>query len=222
MIKLFVSTIRSEKMNEEMTFSDILAIFKNKLKYIVAATLAALVIACLVTYFFIAPKYTSVATMITSFTTLQKGVDDIPNQVTTAQLGASTALAKTYTVVLKSDYCSSLIYNEIKDKYEMDGLSPRLIKNSISISQVDETEVLTIKVTTVDPQLSKDICDAFLKVSPSIIEEKSYGKLNVLDVGTLPLTASSPSIPKNAIIGALIGFILSVALIFIFYISNKT
>ncbi len=206
-------------MNEDFSIVELFPVFKKNLKWIILVAIIFLIISILFSCFFVTKKYTSTAKMIASFTTLDKEKDEIPNAVSTAQISAATALANSYTVILKSDYAANRVYTEISKQWK--NISIKKIQKSINISTINDTEVLKISITTVNPELSKDICDAFEKVAPKIIEEKSYGQLLTLDSGNLPQSYSSPNITKNAIIGCLIGIVISLVIIIISFLMNN-
>lgn len=211
-----------DSMNESISISleDIWSLVKRNIKFIIASALVFSVISFVYTNYFVAKKYTSNATMIASFTTLEQKVDDMPNSVSTAQTEAAKALANSYTAILKSKYTAKKINDIISTSWR--NVSVEQIKGSISISSVNDTEVLSISITTVDPQLSYDICKAFIDISPEIIAEKSFGRLLELEMDEEPPKASSyPNVKKNIFIGFLIGAAVSACIVFALYFLNN-
>lgn len=206
-------------MSKEISLNEIFKYLLKNLKWIISATLVFLVAALLFSSFAITKMYTASTTMIASFTTLDKEVDPIPNQVTTTQTDAAKALAESYSEILESDYAAELIMDRLS---EWKNISKNMIKGSISIRTSQKSSVMIFSSTTPDPELSYDVCLALVDVAPKVIEEKFFGMLKPLDSPTVPKTYSSPNIIKNTVVGAFLGAFLSVAvLVAIMLLNNK-
>lgn len=77
--------------------------------------------------------------------------------------------------------------------------------------------------TTTDPQLSKKIVDTTVDVFTNEVKETlNINNITTVDDAKLQTSPVSPSVPKNIVIGGLVGAILSIGIIFIrFMLDNR-
>lgn len=205
-------------MNKEISLDELFKYFLKNIKWIVCVTLIFLVAAFFFSTFCITKMYTAKTTLIASFTTLDKEVDEIPNQVTTTQTNAAIALSDAYSEILNSSYHTQLIMEQLTN---WENISEGMIKNSISIRTSEKSSVMTFTCTTPDPQLSYDVCVAINNVAPTVIEEKFFGKLKPLDAPKLPKTYSSPNVMKNTVLGAFLGAFFAIAVLTVIKLLNN-
>ena len=92
---------------------------------------------------------------------------------------------------------------------------------TVSVENPTNTRFIYITVRNNDPYMAKTIVDKLTDVSAermgTIMETE---KPNVADYGNVPEHPTSPSLTKNALIGAVLGFILSVGVILVLYLMN--
>lgn len=76
---------------------------------------------------------------------------------------------------------------------------------------------------TTDPQLSKKIVDTTVNVFTNEVKETlNINNITTVDDAKLQTSPISPSVPKNIVIGGLVGAILSIGIIFIrFMLDNR-
>ena len=90
------------------------------------------------------------------------------------------------------------------------------IRSLVSASAVNNTEVIKITATTRDPQLSADICnDIAIYAEELLMRVTKAGSVAAIGEAKVPLSASGPSVKRYTIIGALIGFVIAVAIVII-------
>ncbi len=205
-------------MNKEISLDELFKYLLKNIRWIIIVTLVFMLCAFLFSSFCITKMYTARTTMIASFTTLDKEVDQIPNQVTTTQTDAAISLAEAYSEILKSSYHAELIMQQLS---EWQNISEGMIKSSISVRTSQKSSVMTFSCTTPNPELSYDVCVALTKVAPKVIDEKFFGALKPLDAPTMPSGYSSPNIMKNTFLGALLGVLLSVAVLVVLKLLNN-
>ena len=198
-------------MNKEISLDELFKHILKNLKWIILTTLAFMLVAFLYSSFGITKMYTASTTMIASFTTLDKEVDDIPNQITTTQTDSSEKLAEIFSGILDSDTAAEAIMEYLT---EWKNIDKNMVRRSISMKRSPKTDVIMIlSSTTPDPELSYDICMALREVAPKMIDKYYYGACKPLDKPTMPTGYSSPNIPKNTLVGAFFGALLSVAVL---------
>lgn len=188
---------------------------KKRIVHILLATLILAVTAGCLTEFLIEPKYTTSCTMYVYSNTDRVSTN---SSIGSSELTASQQLVNTYIVVLESDY---VLENVIKDlNLEM---SVSQLKDMISCSQINETEIFSVSVTSTDPALAADIANTIAKIAPdAIVQTIKAGGVSVIDYAKVPSSPSSPNLIKNIIIGALVGFVLSFAIFFVTELFDTT
>ncbi len=199
------------KKSKETTFKDILEIFLPKLwlMILVAAMLAALVSVYCV--FVKAETYTSSSIVYV--------YNERTNSTTTStnDLQAAEQMVSVYNIAIKSEKFLKLVIanSESLSKYQ---LSPAAIKSMISISQVDETAVFKVSITSTNPTLAYDIAVAIT----SGIEAHIQGESGLVKNALLSSVLEDPSVPTapngkgtvtKAIIAFAVGFIITALIV---------
>ena len=96
------------------------------------------------------------------------------------------------------------------------------VKNSLSITNVNETEIIDVKATTDDPKKSQAIVsktvDIFFKEMQEKLDIKNMTISDQPKVNDVPV---SPSKKMNTAIGAMAGLLLSCGYVFLQYLFDK-
>lgn len=143
-------------------------------------------------------------------------------------INASQKIVESCIVILKDNIVMELISDNLIRDYEIDKLSEVFeirkdeegkkfistseISNSISLTNVNETEVLNITVTTKSPEISLSICEYMMSIAPDMVKRViNGGAIEPIGEPRLPTTKSSPNNIKNGIVGGFVGgfFILA-------------
>lgn len=129
--------------------------------------------------------------------------------VSLADLSASQTLVDTYIVILKT----RLTLNEVIEQAGLDYTYEEL-RDMISASSVDSTEIFEIAVTSPDPEEAERVANTIVQVLPEKISEIMDGSsARTVDFAVRPIHKSSPSITLNVAVGCMIGMILSCGVI---------
>jgi capsular polysaccharide biosynthesis protein len=92
-----------------------------------------------------------------------------------------------------------------------------------SVSNPSNTRILEIKVNYPNAYLAKRIADEFANVAIEQINKiMATDKPSIVDEGNYPMYPSSPNVLKNAIIGGLLGGLLSGGIIIALYMMDDT
>ena len=166
------------------------------------------------TYFYIEPLYESTAQMYVNNNGLS--FDASALSISSTDITASKSLVDTYIVILQSRQ----MLNEIISDAALD-LTYDDLKEMITAESVSSTEVFNIVVTDTDPYRAEKIANTIAEDLPerisSIVEGSSA---RIVDYAVVPAKKSSPSLMKNSLIGALVGFILCAGLIIFLELSD--
>ncbi len=201
------------KENNEEVEIDLVEVFHALLaKVWLIILLAALGLGLMVGYtiLFVKPVYSSTSTIyILSKSTDITSLADI-------QLG--TQVTQDYQVIITSrPVLEKVIENlDLNTTYES-------LKTQISINNPSNTRFLEITVKDNDAYLAKKIVDELTRVScettADVMETQAP---NIMDYGQVSSAPVSPSLKKNGIIGALLGFVLACAIIIIRFMMNDS
>lgn len=168
------------------------------------------------TYFYIEPEYESKAQMYVNNSSLS--FDSAALSITSGDISAAKSLVATYIVILQSRQ----VLTEIISKAQLD-MTYEDLSEMITAESVSSTEVFEVVVTDTDPYRAEKIANTIAGILPekisSIVEGSS---VRIVDYAVIPAEKSSPSLIKNTLIGALIGFILCAGMIIVRELSDTT
>lgn len=199
-----------EERNDEIEIDlrELFYVLLGKIWIIILATALGLGIAVGYTTAFIQPVYSSTSMIfILTKTTSITSLADI-------QMGSS--LTQDYMVFITS----RPVVDRVIEDLELDMTYEQFIKN-VSTENPTSTRTINITVNNHDAYMAKKIVDKLTDVSAErMAEVMETQKPNVVDYGHIAEVQTSPSLSKNGIIGAALGFILSVGCIIVIYLMN--
>lgn len=206
------------QQNKELEI-DMIKLFKailQKFWLVAGASLIGAVLALVVTFFFITPKYESSAMFYVNNNSVSLG--DAALSITSSDISASRGLVDSYIVILNAR-------ETLLDVIDYAGVDRNYIEvhRMISAEAVSDTEIFRVVVTSPDPQEAEKIASAISYILPkrisSIIEGTSA---KIVDSAIVASAPSSPSYSKNVVVGFLLGFILSVGTIALWVVLDIT
>lgn len=193
---------------------DLFLLLKKHLLAIVAAGVLFAAVGGLWTKFLITPQYEAYATLI-----VNSREDQTAGQtyITNDQITSATKLVETYSVILTSD---TVLDKTIED-LGLD-MTYQELKNKVSISSVNDTQVMQITVQDADPQLAQEITASIVAQAPEmIIQTVKAGSVEVISQAKAGDTPVSPSLKKNVAIAGVLGVLLCYAFFFVKYLLNN-
>ena len=129
--------------------------------------------------------------------------------ISPSDLTSSKYLVESYIVVLKTK--STL--DEVV-KYAGSERTSGEVMGMVKATAVNETELMTVTVTSADPQEAEELANAIAHVVPERIPSIIVGSsAKVVDNAELPTAPSSPSYTTNTLLGVLIALILAVGVV---------
>lgn len=204
------------------TTIDILAMIRmllSKLHWLIAGGLVAAVIAYLVTVFLISPMYVSNVTM---YVYNNNAASIQQNTVYSSDLAAAESLAQTYSLILKSNPVIDAVVAEVQSTTGK-AVTRSQVNGMTSVGTLDESQVLSINVTSEDPLLSCYVATAFGKVAPAeIIRITKAGGVELVNTAEVATAPSSPNITKNTFLGLLVGIVLASGILIIRMMADTT
>lgn len=160
-------------------------------------------------FFFITPQYQAKAMMYVNNSSFSVGSTSF--SISSSELTAAKSLLDTYVIILKSRTTLEKVLDETGLDYTYEELS-----SMVSASAVNSTEVFQIVATSSIPQEAELIVDTIVKILPDRIADIVDGSsVRLVDHAILPTQRSSPSYTKYAMIGLVLGFVVSCGVIII-------
>jgi capsular polysaccharide biosynthesis protein len=182
----------------------------GKIWIIILATALGLGIAAGYTTAFMEPVYSSTAMLwaVSKTSSLASLVD--------LQMGST--LTQDYQVFITS----RPVVNKVIEELELDMTYEQFV-STVSVSNPTGTRFIFITVNNHDPYMAKTIVDKLTDVSAermgTVMETQQP---SVADYGNLAEHPTSPSLTKNALIGAILGFVLSAGVITVLYLLDDS
>lgn len=182
---------------------EVLAVVRQHILIIVLVTVIAAAAGFGVSRFAMVPQYEASALMIVN--TRQ----DVTSNVTSDQITSATKLVSTYSIIIKSDTVLQQVINNL-------GLSLTYgqLKNRVSVSAVDDTQVMQITVRSDNPEWARQVCEQITMISPDVIlESVEAGSVKLISQAAVTPNPVSPNVNKNTAMAGLLGLVASIGII---------
>ncbi len=190
------------------------ALLKRAWLIAIVAVVCAIV-TLIYTVLFVTPKYKSAAMFYVNNSSVDLGVD---LNLSASDISASQSLVNTYIVILNTRETLTAVID-----YAGVDRSVGSVRSMITATTVGETQIFQVVVTSEDPEEAEKIADAIAYVLPKRITTIVEGtSTKVVDAAVLPTSASSPSYTRNAMLGFLIGLVLTAAVVVVLELLDIT
>lgn len=200
-------------MEEVIDLRELYMLLKRNLLLIISVTLIAMIIGAIVSFFLITPVFEASATMI-----VNKSENTGSRDVTYNDLLLTQKLVKTYSVIMESD----MVLNRVIEALKLD-IDTDQLRGMLNISGINDTEVIRIKVSSVDPQLAANIANEITRQAPEeIIRAVKAGSVEVIDPASVPTKPVKPRKAMNTAIAGLLGALVSIGAVFLKYYFDDT
>ena len=194
---------------EEINLKELFDFFISKFYVVIISFLVVLILGDIYSANFRTPMYHSTTTIVL--------VSD-QEQVTSSELSLNNSLAATYSNIITSrKVLSQVIFNLNSD------LSVSDLQNSIKVTQVTGTQIITIVVSNKDnkmaQQLAEEITKVFIAEVPNFYDLKNVA---ILDEASFETSPYNINIMKENVIYGGVGIILGCVILFmIFYMDTS-
>ena len=204
---------------EELDLKELFEIFWSKKVQIILIILIFAVIGIIYTMGFVTPEYTSSTTLVLATSNGEnQSAMNTTNSITTTDITLNSKLVSTYSVLVRSkDVLGQVISNLGID------ISWENLKNNVTVSAVEDTEVIEISVTNGNPQYAADIANEIAKVfSDKVAEIYNINNVHIVDEAETPTGPSNINHTKDVIIFAFIGVVVAVIYVLIANMLDTT
>jgi capsular polysaccharide biosynthesis protein len=200
----------------------LLVVWNNIIWVILSAFVLALA-AYLVTRLTWKPTYTSEIQLYT----IMKSADDESSQatVTTSQINIRRNVAALYVkAIKKSDSLRSMAEKLRAQDEKYAGVTATQLSKYLRVStDSDASEIIHVKATTYDPDLSYAICEIVGEDAGTMVKDAYIGcTVDVFNHASRARSADKSNAVRNGLIGGLIGLVASVAVILAIYMLDTS
>lgn len=203
---------------EEIDLKDLFQIFWNKKIHILLITLIFIVIGTIYTIGFVTPMYTSSTTLVLAASDKTTEANKPTSTITTTDVTLNSKLVETYRVILQTND----VLREVISNLGIN-ISEEEIKNNITVSSVENTEVIQISVNNENATNAAKITNEIAKVfSKKVGEIYNINNVYVLDEAEVSTNPSNINHMKDIVIFAFIGIAISVMYVLIANMLDTT
>lgn len=206
--------------NTEELEIDLLRLFSALWRKAWAIALAAVIFGgsfLLGTALFIKPLYKAEALMYVNSSNITVGGTKV--SISQSELTAAQTLVDTYIVILNTRTTLEDVIEQSGVPYTYEEL---MEKEMIQAAAVNSTEVFSIEVTSTSPKEAELLANTIARVLPekiaSIVEGSSA---RIVDYAVVPSEKASPSLTKNTLIGAVLGFVLACGIVVVMELMDE-
>ena len=194
---------------EEIDLKELFTFVKSKIGLLVAITAGVCILGCVYGLFLQTPMYQSYTTVILS-----------SNEGTINQqdLNLYKNLVNTYAEIVKSRRVLEQVISELNLDLTYEELSSK-----ISVSAVNNTEIIKISVNDADGIKAKNIANITANYfTKEIIDLYNMNNVDILDEAIEAKKPYNINVIKQVIIYFMLGFILAAGILFIIYYFDRT
>lgn len=201
---------------EELDLKELLQIFWEKKTQIILIIAIFAVLGVIYSLGFVTPKYQSSTTLLlaTNSSSDKTGTESI----TTTDVTLNSKLVSTYSKLVESNKIVRKVISNLSLKMEEETL-----KKSISVTAVEDAEMIQIAVKNEDPVLATKIANETAKVFIENVKEY-YGMENVhvVDEAEIPQEPANVNHTKDVMIFAFIGVVIAIMYVLVANMLDTT
>ena len=193
---------------EEIDLKELLSLFWSKKTQIILIILIFMLIGVIYTVGFVTPKYTSSTTLLlaTSESSTTKS-----STITTTDITLNSKLVSTYTLLIQS----KSVLSQVISNLQMD-ISEEELKNSITVTQEKDTEIIKISVTNENAATAEKLTNEVAKIFMQKVQEiYKINNVQVVDKAELETEPSNINHPKDVLIFTFVGLVIAIGYVLI-------
>lgn len=197
---------------EEINLMEFFDYYLARVVYVLATVFAFVLLGSIYSLVIKTPLYQSSTTVV-----LARESDDT-QKYTQSDVLLNQNLVPTYSNIIKSRSVLRQVISKEKLDYTTDELS-----SLITVSSVENTEIIKVTVKNKDRELAKKIANAIVPVFSNKVKGfYNIDNVSVLDKAELASKPCNINYSKELIIYVMLGFILSSGVIFVIYYFDTT
>ena len=194
---------------EEIDLKELFIFIKTKISLLIIITTTVCLIGCVYGLFIQKPMYKSDTTVILSSN---------DSTITQSDVTLNKNLVATYTEIVKS----RRVLEQVIEELDLD-ISYESLSRKISVSAVNNTEIIRITVNDKDGIKAKNIANITANYfTGEVVDLMGMNNVKILDEAIESDEPYNINIPKQIIIYFMIGLVLAVGILFVIYYFDRT
>ena len=196
---------------EEIDLKELLMFIKDNIGLLITITAAVCLIGCIYGLFIQTPMYESYTTVILSG-------NESSSAINQADVNLNRVLVDTYAEIVKS----RRVLTQVIDELDLD-LSYEDLYNKITVSAVNDTEIIKIAVNDKDGIKAKNIANVTAEYfTEEISDLYNMNNVDILDEAIESEKPYNINVVKQTIIYLMLGFIIAAGILFIIFYFDRS
>jgi len=188
-------------MKSEITLEQIFHIIIKRLPLVVLFACLAGILSAVYSWQYLNNVYQTSSTVMVSST---KNISDSTDQLTSSDYSLNVQLVNSYSVLCKTNRVLNQVISALSLPMTADQLS-----SMVSVTSVNDTEIIYISVTSGDPVMAQSICNTLTSVfQKEVITIMKMDNVQIIDKAPLSLYPVSPNRERNVLIAVMMGIVL--------------
>lgn len=196
---------------EEIDLKELLIFVKDKIGLLITITAGVCILGCIYGLFIQTPMYESYTTVILSS-------NESSSAINQADVNLNRVLVDTYAEIVKS----RRVLTQVIDELDLD-LSYEDLYNKITVSAVNDTEIIKIAVNDKDGIKAKNIANVTAEYfTEEIVILYNMNNVDILDEAIESENPYNINVVKQTIIYLMLGFIIAAGILFIIFYFDRS
>lgn len=201
-----------EQREKSISVRELYFLLKRYLLLIIIAGLVGGIFTYCVCSLFVAPVYEADAKMIVNSRREQTG------SVTNDQITSAQKLVDTYAIIIRSRSVLEPLIEELDLSMSVERLA-----KMITVTSVNDTQVMQIAVRSKDPDLALEIAEQIVAICPAIIVDAvDAGSVTTIEEAYLQSAPVAPNTNLYTVIAAFLVIIVVIVVIVLFALLDNT
>ncbi len=204
---------------EELDLKELFEMFWNKKVQIILIVAIFVVIGIIYTIGFVTPVYTSTTTLVLAGQTSDNtATNTTSDTITSTDLTLNSKLVGTYSELVTSDKVVRRVISNLGIDVNVEEL-----KKNISVTSVEDTELIEISVTNENPTYAMQIANETVELfKEQVAEIYNINNVHVVDAAEEEKVPSNVNHTKDVILFAFIGIVVAVIYVLIANMLDTT
>ena len=198
----------------DLKIEKIINILKTNFRLILISTLSVTLVSAIVTFFFVSPKYEASSKVYIG----KEKFKNVSTAYNNDEITMYQRLIKTYAEIAKT---KNLMAKAIKNAGEDITVTEALSK--VQAVAITDTQILQFKYVSSSREESYNmiygLTEEFMKLSKSLYPD---GNVHIIEQPKVPESAVSPNKAMNIAIGAMLGMMLGIGIVFLKEYMNNS
>lgn len=194
----------------EIDLGELFKVLKKNILLVLVISLLCAAIGLVSSMFLISKKYSSEATIYITPKVTEQGTIDY-NSIQT-----NSRMVNNYMEILKGE----TILAKVADQVRMESYEEVL--DTLTISNPENTELISVSSETTDPELSQQIVSLVISTfTEDMMDILNLNNVTIINDAKVNENPVSPSVPRYTILGLVVGLVISCGYVFITFLFDK-